>query len=261
VELTDLALARELAAGAAEVALRHFRRPLDVRLKADGSKVTDADLAVEACLLEQLARHRPGDAVVSEERGRIGLARRTWVLDPIDGTSMFAEGRPEHWGTHIALEVEGQVVLGVITRPVAGHWWWATKGGGAHHGSLQSSSSDHPLQVTRTRHLRDSTVVYWAESADELRRRELLRAEANLVEATMDCIVDVAAGRLDVAICGACGAWDLAPGVILVEEAGGRFTDPAGGRRLDMGEGWYSNGLVHEAVQGVLQWPLHGSVR
>jgi histidinol-phosphatase len=248
-----LALARELAADAAEVALRHFRRPLNVRLKPDGTKVTDADLAVEACLLEQLARHRPDDAVLSEERGRIGLARRTWILDPIDGTSIFAEGRPEHWGTHIALEVEGQVVLGVITRPVAGHWWWATKGGGAHQCLLQSSSSDHLLQVTKTRHLRDSTVVYWAESAEERRRQDLLRAAANLVEATMDCVLDVAAGHLDLAICGASSAWDLAPGAILVEEAGGRFTDPAGGRRLDMGEGWYSNGLVHEAVQDALQ--------
>ena len=253
MERTDLALARELGACAAEVALRYFRRPLNVRLKPDGSKVTDADLAVEACLLHALACDRPGDAVLSEERGQVGQAERTWILDPIDGTSFFAEGHPRHWGTHIALRVGEQVVLGVITRPVAGDCWWATQGGGAHRGSLQPSTSDQRLRVSETRHLRESTVAFWAETADARRRRDLLQAEANLVEATMDCILEVAAGGLELAICDASSPWDLAPGVILVEEAGGRFTDPAGGRRLDTGEGWYSNGLVHEAARGAIR--------
>ncbi|MEO8185505.1 MAG: inositol monophosphatase family protein [Deltaproteobacteria bacterium] len=249
MDRTDLALARELAARAAEVALRYFRRPLNVRFKPDGTKVTDADLAVEACLLDTLARDRPDDAVLSEERGQIGNADRTWILDPIDGTSIFAEGHPRHWGTHIALQVGEQVVLGVITRPVTGDCWWATKGGGAHRGSLQPSTSDQLLRVSKTPHFRESTVAFWAETADARRRRDLLQAKANLVEATMDCILEVAAGELDLAICDASCPWDLAPGVILVEEAGGRFTDPVGGRRLDTGEGWYSNSLVHDAAQ------------
>ncbi|MEY4547862.1 MAG: hypothetical protein RL685_4057 [Pseudomonadota bacterium] len=250
---TDLALARELAARAAEVALRYFRHPLNVRLKPDGTNVTDADLAVEACLLEILARERPDDAVLSEERGQIGHAHRTWILDPIDGTSPFAEGHPKHWGTHIALQLGEEVVLGVITRPVAGHCWWATKGGGAHRGSLQPSTSDQVLRVSKTPDLRESTVAFWAETADARRRRDILQAEANLVEATMDCILEVAGGELDLAICDSSSPWDLAPGVLLVEEAGGRFTDPAGGRRLDMGEGWYSNSLVHVAAQGTIR--------
>jgi histidinol-phosphatase len=253
MDLSDLALARELAVRAAEVALRYFRQPLNVRLKPDGTKVTDADLAVEACLLDALAHDRPDDAILSEECGQIGRARRTWLLDPIDGTSIFAEGRPKHWGTHIALQVDEQVVLGVITRPVAGLCWWATKGGGAHRGLLQSSTSDQVLRVSKRPHLPESSFVFWAESADARRRRDLLQAEANLVEPTMDCILEVAAGELDLAICDASSPWDLAPGAILVEEAGGRFTDPAGGRRLDMGEAWYSNGLVHEAAQSVIR--------
>jgi histidinol-phosphatase len=253
MDRTDLALARELAARAAEVALRYFRHPLNVWLKPDGTKVTDADLAVEACLVDVLARDRPNDAILSEERGQIGHARRTWLIDPIDGTSIFAEGRLKHWGTHIALQVDEEVVLGVITRPVAGHCWWATKGGGAHRGLLQPSTDDHVLRVSKTPHLPESTVAFWAETADARRRRDLLQAAANLMEPTMDCILEVAAGELDLAICDASSAWDLAPGVILVEEAGGRFTDPAGGRRLDMGEGWYSNSLVHEAAQGAIR--------
>jgi histidinol-phosphatase len=62
-------------------------------------------------------------------------------------------------------------------------------------------------------------------------------------------MLELAAGRLDLVICGASKPWDLAPGVVIVEEAGGHFSDPEGGRRLDMGEGWYSNGLLHGAAR------------
>jgi fructose-1,6-bisphosphatase/inositol monophosphatase family enzyme len=68
----------------------------------------------------------------------------------------------------------------------------------------------------------------------------------------MDCVQEVAAGSLELAICGASAPWDLAPGVVIVEEAEGLFSDPDGGRRLDMGEGWYSNAQVHSAVHELL---------
>lgn len=245
----DLALARELAAISADVAMDHFARDVHVRRKADGSKVTDADLAVEACLIEMLARRRPQDAILSEERGAIGESRRRWILDPIDGTTYFAERRPEHWGTHIALESDGEIVLGVITRPVAQRCWWAVRGGGAHSGSLRAPEADARLRVSATAALARSRVVFWAESADEIRRRDILRDKVSLIAPTMDCVLHVASGRLDLAICGASAAWDLAPGVVIVEEAGGHFCDPAAGRRLDLGEGWYSNGVVHEPAR------------
>lgn len=89
----DLALARELAIAAADVAMAHFRRGVSARRKSDGSALTDADLAVEAALLETLASRRPADAVLSEEHGAIGASSRRWILDPIDGTSSFAAGR------------------------------------------------------------------------------------------------------------------------------------------------------------------------
>jgi len=245
----DLLLGRELAVLSADVAMEHFRRGVRVRRKADGSKVTDADLAVEAGLLELLAPRRPDDAILSEERGAIGASRRRWLLDPIDGTSYFAAGSPEQWGTHIALEVDGEIVLGLITRPVTEQCWWAVKGGGAHCGALQSHASDRVLRVGTTSELSRCTAVFWAESEDECRRRDLLKTKAHLVDQTMDCVLELVAGRLDLVICGASKPWDLAPGVVIVEEAGGQFSDPAGGRRLDLGEGWYSNGPLHRQAR------------
>ena len=81
----DLLLGRELAVLSADVAMEHFRRGVRVRRKADGSKVTDADLAVEAGLLELLAPRRPDDAILSEERGAIGASRRRWLSIPSTG--------------------------------------------------------------------------------------------------------------------------------------------------------------------------------
>lgn len=249
----DLTLARELAIAAADVAMAHFRSGVSARRKADGSALTDADLAVEATLLETLANRRPADAVLSEERGAIGAASRRWIVDPIDGTSFFAAGRADQWGTQIALEIDAEIVLGVISRPASERIWWAKRGGGAHRGSLRSPTPDATLRVSKVVQLRQSTFAYWAEEDDERRRRDVLGAEARLVAATKDCVQEVAEGSLELAICGASAPWDLAPGVVIIEEAGGLFSDPEGGRRLDMGEGWYSNGKVHRTMRELLR--------
>src|SRR5205823_4618442 len=107
----DVELAHELASVAADVALRFVEGRFDYELKADGSPVTEADLAVEAALVELIRARRPDDAILSEEAGLLGIpGRRRWVLDPIDGTAHFVE-RTDGWGTHIALEVDGELVL------------------------------------------------------------------------------------------------------------------------------------------------------
>ena len=119
----DLALARRLGGVAEQLAMSYFRADVAWDWKYDGSPVTEADLAVEHALLEILAAERPDDAVLSEERGTLGGAStRRWLLDPIDGTSYFLHGSPA-WGTHIALEVDGEIVVGLISRPVRRISW------------------------------------------------------------------------------------------------------------------------------------------
>ncbi|HEV2368957.1 MAG TPA: inositol monophosphatase family protein, partial [Acidimicrobiales bacterium] len=125
--MNDLALAHALADRAAEVALGYFRRETRSRLKADGTPVGEADMAVEKVLLESLADARPGDAVLSEESGTRGASARRWIVDPIDGTVPFLAGDPE-WGTHVVLEVSGEIVIGVVTRPALDRRYWAQRG-------------------------------------------------------------------------------------------------------------------------------------
>src|SRR6185436_13755621 len=113
----DLQLARQLADAAATISLAHLGQDIGRWSKTDGSLATDADLAVEDALRAQLRSERPDDAVLGEERGQTGSSSRRWILDAIDGTVSFAAGGAD-WGTLIALERDGQIVVGVCDEPV-----------------------------------------------------------------------------------------------------------------------------------------------
>lgn len=131
----DLALAHRMAGIATTQALAGPADSLRRWRKDDGSEVSEADIAVERTLLDLLAKERPRDSVLSEECGSrtpdaAAHNRRRWVIDPIDGTSAFLTGR-RNWGTHIALEVDGRIVVAVLTRPTEGYRYWAVHGGAA----------------------------------------------------------------------------------------------------------------------------------
>ena len=230
------------------MALDHLRRGVDVGLKADGSTVTEADVAIERCLRALLSQHRPHDAVLGEELGSSGSATRVWLIDPIDGTSNFGSGRPE-WGTHVALQSAGEVVLGVITRPVRRLVWWAQRGAGAHRSELRGGESTR-LAVSTVARLSDSRVTVWTERASVAVTR--LRASARWVEPNLDDILRVIEGQLEAVVDPSGKPWDHAPAVVLVEEAGGRFSDAHGGRRLDLGEARFGNGLVNAQLEQLL---------
>jgi len=244
----ELAFARRLADVAAELALEYFRRGVSAQRKPDGSQVTEADVAVERQLRQLIAEERPLDGVLGEELGETGSSARRWVLDPIDGTSHFIAGRPA-WGTHVALELEGEIVVGVITRPVLGTSWWASRGAGAHRSGSGSEPSTR-LAVSRVSELRESRVTLWNHAEDPTVQR--LKGHCRWIHPELDCLLRVAEGQLDALVDRSGKPWDLAPAVVLVEEAGGRFSDRDGGRRLDLGDGRFSNGLIHAQLEQLL---------
>lgn len=175
----DLRDARRLAFMAAPVAMQFFGGECDSELKSDGSPVGEADLAVDALLMSELARLHPSDGVLSEESPESPAASgRRWILDPVDGTYAFLAGDP-NWGTNVALEVEGEVVLAVVTRPALGEVWWAVRGEGAHQGTIAGDRvvDTRRLQVSATRSLSQSTVSGWPED-DRSGRVQRLRASA-----------------------------------------------------------------------------------
>ena len=103
---------------------------LDVRLKADATHVTEADLATERAIREILEAERPDDGVFGEEFGVTGSTERQWIIDPIDGTANYLKGIPM-WTSLIALSIDGVPRVGVASQPALGRRWWAATGLGA----------------------------------------------------------------------------------------------------------------------------------
>ncbi len=248
----DLALAHGLADLATQIAVPFFERGVETRLKEDGSPVSEADLEVDRRLIDGLKRERPGDAILSEESGEHGSSSRRWILDPIDGTFNFVEQRPA-WGTHVALEVDGDVVLGVITRPMYQQRWYATRGGGAFriNSSERGWGEPEPVRVSTTNVLARSRICLWSHQT-EARLDELRQGFTVVRPSSLDNTLEVISGELDALIDNGGRPWDHAPAVILVQEAGGSFRDPEGGQRLDLGRSTYSNGRIDAELQRFL---------
>ena len=232
----DLDLALRLADAADAIALSRFRaRDLVVETKPDSTPVTEADRAVEAELRTILARERRRDAVLGEEEGQSGSSARRWIVDPIDGTRNYSRGVPV-WATLIALEDHGRVILGVVSAPALHRRWWAERGEGAH-------ANGDVVRVSRIARPEDAVLTFALEqSLPSLAGRAWhARGYGDFWSHML-----VAEGAVDGAI-DAIGVslWNLAAVQVIVEEAGGTFTDFAGEHRVDGGSAISSNGLLH----------------
>ena len=228
----DLVFALELADLADSITLPRFRA-LDLRVetKPDLTPVSDADRAAERALRERVARERPGEGVLGEEEGDDGGDTR-WVIDPIDGTRNFVRGVPV-WASLIALERDGDVVVGVASAPSLSRRWWALRGGGA-------VADGTAIQVSGVSSLGEAAVSC-------THARDLAALEPHVWHARglgdFWQHVLVAEGSLDAAVDAELAVWDYAAVALIVEEAGGRASGLGDGRQFVT-----SNGLLHDAV-------------
>ncbi len=248
----DLRLAHVLADTADSVTMGRFRAlDLHVEAKPDLSPVSDADRAVEEALRASLARARPRDSLLGEEYGRRGDAARCWVIDPIDGTKNYVRGVPV-WATLIALMDRDKVVLGLASAPALGRRWWAGRGSGTWTGrSLAAASRCHVSEVET---LADASLSYSSLAGWEKQERL-----DGFLDLTRSCWrtrafgdfwshVLVAEGAVDAAAEPEVSLWDLAALCVIVEEAGGTFTDLEGEPGPTGGSAVSSNGRLHDAV-------------
>ncbi len=261
----DLALALRLADLADPIAMGRFRADdLVVETKPDLTPVSEADRAVERALRDVLAAERPDDAILGEEFGTVGTASRRWVLDPIDGTKNYVRGVPI-WAVLIALLVDGDPVVGVVSAPALGRRWWAAAGTGA-WGTDPGSPQPRRLRVSAVTDLADASFSYsdghgWAE-----------RHAAHGLEALQDGTwrqraygdfwshMLVAEGAVDVAAEPFLETYDMAALVPVVREAGGLLTSFAGSDALAGGSALTTNGALHDEVVLVLQRPAAGEL-
>ena len=225
-----------------------------VDTKPDLTPVTEADRAVEEALRSRIGIDRPGHGVLGEEFGAEGPTSSRWVLDPIDGTKNYVRGIPV-WATCIALQRQGDVAAGVVSAPALGRRWWAGRGEGAF-------ADGQPVRVSAVTDLADAQLSYDSVmSFDPYGLAERFLGLARRCWRTRGLgdfwsHVLVAEGAVDVAVEPEVSVWDVAAVQVIVEEAGGRFTDLAGAARPDGGSAVSTNGLLHDEVLAALTLPF-----
>jgi len=250
----DMQLALRVSDQAAQLALRYFQDGVSTTIKADGSPVSEADPAVEKFLVDELSAARPSDAIVGEELGTRGKSARRWILDPIDGTSCFCSKNP-HWRVHVALEINGRIDIAVVTAPALARQWWANRGSGTETSPWPRRLPPERLHVSTTESL-DHAVLDARKPEERDRLPEVGTRRPEPPSAWCSGLIDLIHGRVDCFFVQGCQLWDHAPWVLLVEEAGGRFTDHHGGTSPDHHGGLYSNGHLHEQLLPLIDYPI-----
>jgi histidinol-phosphatase len=246
-----LALAVEAARAAGRITLGYFRRDdLDIELKCDDTPVTAADRAAEQCLRQRISAVFPDDGILGEEFSeRPGTSGFRWIIDPIDGTKSFIHGVPLY-STLVGVEHEGQCVAGVIFIPALDECVYAARALGAWY--RRGQEPPRAARVSERQPLAKALfVTSEVLSFDRHGRRpayDRLQSAARLTRSWGDGYgyLMVATGRADVMVDPVMAIWDAAPLPVILEEAGGTFTDWRGNPSYDASEGVATNGLLLE---------------
>lgn len=245
-----LETAMEIAREAGALVSNMAERRIPFELKAAFDLVTAADRASEALIVEKLQSHFPSHSIVGEESGTHDRGGEyCWYVDPVDGTTNFAHGFPAYNVT-MALEQNGELVAGVIFDPTRNEMFAAERGGGAY-------LNGHRIHVSRTPVLDESLLATGFPNKNRLTDNNILfyfqlgmtsHGVRRAGSAALD-LAYVASGRLDGFWEFGLSPWDMAAGILLVEEAGGRCSDMNGGPRQLRGKHILAdNGLIHEEM-------------
>jgi len=254
MEIEQAVLACKNAVVAAGKAALPFFQSSSLRVedKSDGSPVTQADKAAEVAILECIRKVAAKDAILTEESGYLqGDQDKLWIVDPLDGTRGFSRGGA-FWGPLVAYEQDGTVVAGAIAMPVMGDIYWAGKGLGCFH-------NDKAIQLTSQTEWKKATL-----SCGEMSRLLTINEAPGIIDlittaASVRCLGDVAAvamvlsGRADLWIEAGVKTWDLAPHKILLEEAGGIFTDLRGELNIRNGDAIGGSVLLHDYALAIVK--------
>lgn len=236
--------------------LQSLGKAQSIQLKGPANLVTEMDRRSEDHLIRAIRARYPDHAILSEEAGALagGSGQPEWILDPIDGTTNYVHGLP-YFCVAAALRQGLQVQAGLIYYPYVDDLYWAERGCGAF-------LNGQPLRVSATPLLEDALLATGFPSdlsrAPDTNIEHFLalmpktRAIRRLGSASLD-LCNVAAGRLDGFWQPTMLIWDVAPGAIIVEEAGGQVTDFMGKAGAYEGNIAASNGKIHAALLEVLQ--------
>jgi myo-inositol-1(or 4)-monophosphatase len=256
--MNDVEIATHAAREGAAVLLRHWEHlgREDADLKARNDWVSAADRESETAIMAAIREHCPDDGFLGEESGRTGDrgAARTWVIDPLDGTSNYLQHFPV-WCVSIALRENGETVAGVIYEPLRDLFFTAARGAGAFKGGERMSVSTHDavegsfLATGFPFRAQEYVDPYVRIFTDVIRVSKGVRRAGS---AALD-LAYTAAGVFDGFFEMHLAPWDVAAGALLVLEAGGVVTDFSGGQRwLDRGNIVGATPKVHEELLRVI---------
>ncbi len=247
--------ALQIIASSGDIIRTGYRKPHTVRHKGRIDLVTEIDLSVEAFLKDRLQGLLP-DADFLAEESAAGLTPpdTCWIIDPVDGTTNLAHGLPLV-ATSVALQREGEIVLGIVNAPLLGECFVAEKGGGAW-------LNGERIFVSQVNDL-EKALIATGFPYDINQRVEIILRRLKPILAAAQGIRRCGAAALDLAwtACGRFDAyyedglkpWDTAAGSLILKEAGGRITDLAGKPYTLLSSVLASNTLLHETVLQYLQ--------
>ncbi|MDR0407271.1 MAG: inositol monophosphatase [Holosporales bacterium] len=223
--------------------LRDFSELEHIKVSRKGPRdfVTTADLNAEKVLVEELRRAHPSYSFLTEESGNIDgedLSCR-WIIDPLDGTHNYLHGFP-YWAISVALEKGGQIIAGVVYDPLRNELFYAERGCGAYLNN----------QRLRIRERQDLSEALIAFSCMPFTHLPLLATKTMGIRkpgAIALNLAYLAAGRFDACLSGAQSFWDIAAGILLVQEAGGIIVD-ANGQKVCGTSLIASNLALHEQL-------------
>jgi myo-inositol-1(or 4)-monophosphatase len=246
--MTDLRIAIEAARRGAAVLLKYWEQlgKEDADLKARNDWVSKADRESEDAIVASIREQCPGDAFLGEESGKTGSSDRTWIIDPLDGTSNYLQHFPI-WSVSIGLQVNGETTVGVIYEPLRDLFFTAERGKGAFRNGEPMRVSTHEevegsfLATGFPFRAQEYVERYVAIFTDIIRVSKGVRRAGS---AALD-LAYTAAGVFDGFFEMHLAAWDVAAGALLVTEAGGIVTDFSGGQR------WLNRGNIVGATPKV----------
>jgi len=252
-----LNFAIETAREAGQILLEKFGRKINISKKGDINLVTEADFASEKHIIEKIHTYYPKHSILAEESGDavvIGDSKWKWIIDPLDGTTNYAHGYPCFCVT-LALEHDGEIVVGVTFDPTRNEMFASEKGSGA-------TLNNKTLRVSETRELKDALLVtgfpYDAREREDFARHFTgFTHKSRGIRRDGSAAIDmayVACGRFDGFWEEGLHAWDVAAGVLLIEEAGGRVSYYDGSPfSIYQPPICASNHLIHAEMLEVLQ--------
>lgn len=223
---------------------------------------TEADIASEKYLRSEINRLFPSHGILGEEEGTTNAdSDYTWIIDPLDGTLDYKRGM-SYFNVHIALEYQGQIVIGCVYCPMTGEIYSSSRGCGVRKNNISVSVSKiHELDESIIRMKLPRVTISKLEIDKSIRILHSLAVVTGLIRDGWECgmaLAEIASGTIEAFIVPSIGPkwWDVAPGILMVEEAGGKVTDMFGNFIInrDLSKGLVaSNGILQNKILDIVQ--------